>query len=189
MLDPLLSVFKGQIQANVTGRLVLAYLRGSAQMVEWGRTVTTDRPIFFEGPPMQQAIDYANKHCAQLVTRMDQETKNRLAQVVADAIERKAGVDGLARDIRREFSAMTRDRSELIARTETADALEQSFMDRSKDLGVTGKEWVVASDPCDICRENGDAGAIGINEEFPSGDQRPPAHPACVCALAPVMLS
>jgi len=82
---------------------------------------------------------------------------------------------------------MSKVRAETIARTETCDALESAFMDRAKDMGVTGKEWIV-TDPCPICQANGDAGAIPLNDVFPSGDMRPPAHPNCRCALAPVML-
>jgi hypothetical protein len=45
-------------------------------------------------------------------------------------------------------------------------------------------EWLVA-EGCDLCEENADASPIGIDEEFPSGDTEPPAHPNCMCALAP----
>jgi hypothetical protein len=75
----------------------------------------------------------------------------------------------------------------MIARTETADALEQAFMDRSKAMGVTGKEWIT-HDPCPICEENGAEGVVPIDHIFSSGDERPPAHPNCRCALAPVMI-
>ena len=118
---------------------------------------------------------------------MEEESKRLIAQIVSDGIENKRGIDGLARDIRGEFLDMAKTRSQVIARTEACDALEQAFMDRAQDMGITGKEWVV-TEPCDICRANGEAGAIGINEDFPSGDSRPPAHPNCRCALAPVML-
>lgn len=188
LLDPILAAFRTRLQVTIMNHAVIAYLKGSAQMVQYGRTITTDKPIFFEGPPMQQAINYANKHSAQLVTKMDAETKDRLAKVIGDAIENKRGIPGLARDIRKEFDNMTKYRSELIARTESCDALEQAFMDRADDLGITGKEWVVV-DPCPICEENEAAGVIRIDSEFPSGHLRPPAHPNCRCALAPAMLA
>jgi len=165
---------------------------GSAQMIEWGRTKTTDRPIFNEGPPMRQAFEYADARSARLVTNMNVETKNRLAKVVGDSIRDKEGIPGLARKIRTEFDDMTKARSLTIARTETADALEQAFMDRSRDIGVTGKRWVV-SDPCDVCMANGNIGPVGLDEApyFDTNGNhilRPPAHPNCRCALAPIML-
>lgn len=72
----------------------------------------------------------------------------------------------------------------MIARTETSRALSVANRDEYEKNNVEMVEWLV-SDPCDICQENGDAGPIGINEEFPSGDTEPPAHPNCECALAP----
>lgn len=186
-LDPILAAFTDSLQARLNGFVATAYLRGSAQMVQWGRTKLTDRPIFFEGPPMQQAIDYATQHCATLVTGLNEETKARLAEVIGKAIEEKRGIPGLARDIRNSFDDMTKARSEMIARTETCDALEQAFLDRTGDMGITGKEWVTF-DPCSICEGNEAEGIVPIDYVFSSGDERPPAHPNCRCALAPVML-
>jgi len=188
----LINAFSKQIQSRLTGRLLNIYLTGSAQMIEWGRTKTTDRPIFNEGPPMRQAFEYADARCARLVTQMDTETKNRLAKVVGDSIRDKEGIPNLARNIRNEFSDMTKYRSETIARTETADALEQSFMDRSHDIGVTGKRWIT-TDPCDVCMANGNLGTVPLDEApymdvWGGSIERPPAHPRCRCALAPVML-
>ena len=186
-LDPILRTFSDSLQIRIQGHLATAYIRGSAQMVEWGRTKLTDRPVFYEGPPIQEAIDYASKHTATLIKGLNDETANRMRTVISNAIKEKRGIDGLARDIRKQFNDMSRVRSQTVARTETCDALENSFMDRAKDLGVTGKEWIV-TDPCPICEANGNAGIIPINDLFPSGDLRPPAHPRCRCALAPVIL-
>lgn len=187
LLDPILAVFQEELITQFGEHYVSAYLRGSAEMVEWGRTKFTDRPIFFEGPPMEQAVKHAKRHGAQLVTKMNVETKRRLAGVISRGIDNKRGIDGLARDIRAAFSDMSTYRSRMISRTETNEALEQAFMDRSHDLGVTGKEWVV-NNPCDICKPNGESPPIKLDAEFPSGHVRPPVHPHCDCALAPVML-
>ena len=191
ILDPILATFRDRLSTTLQGHSAMAYLRGSAEMIQWGKTKLTDRPIFYEGPPVQQAINYANKHSAQLVTRMDEETKSRLAKVIGDAIEQKRGIPGLARDIRREFDDMTKFRSQLIARTETADALEEAFTERGKAMGVTGKEVITAPEgdyPCEICQANADEGVVPIDHIFQSGHKRPPFHPNCICSLAPVML-
>lgn len=186
-LDPILRTFERNLRTNVQGHLVTGYLKGSTQMVEWGRTATTDMPIYHEGPPMQQAINYAQKHTATLIKGMNGETKKQVRAIIGNAIEQKRGIPGLSRDLRNGINGMSKVRAGVIARTETANALESAFMDRAKDMKVTGKEWVV-TDPCDICAANGDAGVIPIKDPFPSGDVRPPAHPNCRCALAPVML-
>lgn len=186
LLDPLLKMFRGRLLTDITAQHVAIYLAGSAQMITWGKT-RGGKPIAYEGPPMRQAIDYAREHCARLVTRMDEESKNLIAQVISDGIKNKRGVEGMARDIRKQFEDMSRYRSRMIARTESCDALEQAFIDRSKDMGVTGKEWVT-SDPCDICAENEAEGIVPIDHVFSGGVDRPPQHPKCRCALAPVML-
>jgi len=186
-INPILRVFENDLKYRLNGYLVTAYLKGSAQMVQWGRTKTTDMPIYHEGPPMQDAINYASKRTATLVKGLNDETRDQMRNVIQNAIKEKRGIPGLSRDLRNQFDNMSKVRAEVIARTETCDALEQSFMDRAKDIGVNGKEWIV-TDPCPICEANGNAGAIPLNEPFPSGDMRPPAHPNCRCALAPVML-
>ena len=107
--------------------------------------------------------------------------------VIENGIKEKRGIPGLARDIRKQFEDMSRSRAEMIARTETADTLEQAFVDRSKAMGVTGKQWVT-HDPCEICEANEAEGVVPIDHVFSSGHERPPAHPNCRCALAPVMM-
>ena len=186
-IDPILRTFSNTLQHSLNEHLVTAYLTGSAQMVQWGKTKLTDKPIFYEGPPMQEAMNYASKHTATLVKGLNDETRSLMRNTIEKSIKDKRGIDGLARDLRHTFDNMSKTRSQVIARTETADALEQSFMDRAKDMKVDGKEWIV-TDPCPICEENGNAGAIPLKDTFPSGDVRPPAHPNCRCALAPVML-
>lgn len=45
----------------------------------------------------------------------------------------------------------------------------------------TEKSWVGGT--CPVCQENSDAGFIDIDDQFPSGDDEPPAHPNCGCEL------
>lgn len=190
IFSPILLAYNDKLTAILQGHAVNVYLLGSAEVVSWGRT-KGGFPKLYEGPPMQEAINYANARAAQLVTNMDKLTQDRLAKVVGDAIENKRGIDGLARDIRAAFDDMTTSRAQTIARTETADSLEAAFMDRSKAMGVTGKEWIVAPEgdyPCDACDGNAADGVIPIDQAFSSGDMRPPQHPNCRCALAPAMI-
>jgi len=186
-IDPILRTFESSLTTKLNGHLVTAYLRGSAEMLEWGRTVTTDMPIYYEGPPMRQAMTYAQKRAALLVKELNEETLEQMRGIIEYGIKQKRGIPGLSRDLRNQITNMAKVRAKMIARTETADALESAFMDRAKDMKVTGKECVVA-DPCPICEENGNAGVIPIDKPFPSGDMRPPFHPNCRCALAPVMI-
>lgn len=190
ILDPLLATFANSLLLRLNGHLVTIYVSGSAEMISWGKT-KAGVPIAFEGPPMSEAISWAEKHAAKLVTQMDMETKRRLAQVVSDGIKNKRGIPGLARDIRGEFADMSKYRSDLIARTETSNALSQASLDRMKDMDIEFKEWVTAGDDrvSPECRGNEAEGIIPTNQAFSGGVMAPPQHPDCRCSLAPARLS
>lgn len=79
------------------------------------------------------------------------------------------------------------ERALMIAQTEMSRAVSVANREMYQDSGVELVEWLVA-DPCDECQENADVSPIGIDETFPSGDTEPPAHPNCVCDLAPYMV-
>jgi len=191
VLNPLLAAFDAPFLEDMRAALGQIYVDGSEQTRAWaktdgGITITVSGPI--EGPPMEVAVRWAQKHGARLVTQMDEETKRRLAGVVSNGIKNKRGVDGIGRDIRKEIQQMSVYRGRMIGRTETANALSQGSLDAMKDMGIEGKEWVVAGGPCDICSDNAAAGVIPVDQAFPSGDMAPPAHPNCECALAPAIL-
>lgn len=88
--------------------------------------------------------------------------------------------------------ALLKVRALMIARTETIAALNagQSMLWK---LAVTqgvlrpeqfDKIWIVAGDEltCEECEDNG-AEPVGMEEDFASGDEHPPAHPNCRCAM------
>jgi hypothetical protein len=186
MTEVLLARQRVPLAIRIAGAVAKAYLLADVQVV---RYVSDELkvPAVYEGPPMLQAIRYAQQLAARLITQMDEETKAQIRQLIAEAIRGKKGVEGLATDLRKLLTDMSVYRSRLIARTETCDALEQAFMDRSRAMGVTGKAWVTY-DPCEICRANEEEGDVPLEHTFSSGHIRPPAHPNCRCALAPVML-
>lgn len=148
----------------------------------------------YEGPPMIEAIKYAQTRGAQIAAKYEltPDSASRLAQIVSDGIKNKRGIPGLARDIRKEFSDMTTERARLIAQSETGEALSHANLERSKDMGVTGKEWVLGSGGkegnCADCIANAAVGAIPVNQMFPGGVMGYPQHDGCTCATAPVML-
>ncbi len=183
-LDPILGTVQGQIESTWEGHLVRMYIRGSAQMLAWGQT-QGGLPIVFEGPPIQEAIDYASSRGGQLITKLNEETINRIANTVSRAIKNKRGIEGMARDVRGVMEDMSRDRARMIARTESNDALSQAFMDRGKALGVEASSWIPRAPLDEDCLANARAGKVKLGEAFPSGHLRPPAHPNCECALAP----
>jgi hypothetical protein len=72
----------------------------------------------------------------------------------------------------------------VIAQTEMSRAMSVASRDAYERAQVEQVEWLVA-EGCETCQENADASPIGIGDTFPSGDSEPPAHPNCMCALAP----
>ena len=85
---------------------------------------------------------------------------------------------------------MSRHRSELIARTETADALSQASLNAMEDMGIEGKQWITVGDEkvSDECLGNEADGVIPVGQAFSGGAMAPPQHPDCRCALSPARL-
>jgi len=189
ILDPLLATFDDKLRGDLGAELAETYISGQAEMITWGKT-KAGIPIAYEGPPISQAIDWAAKHGAELVTQMDTETKRRLVQVVSDGIKNKRGVPGLARDIRGDFANMSKYRSQLIAKTETRQALFKSSHDNMVAMGIEGKEWVLGAGGvtgnCEDCQANAAVGVIPVDREFPIPEGN--IHPGCTCAIAPARL-
>ncbi len=190
ILDPLLAAFDETIEVELSGQLAEIYTSGQAEMITWGKT-KGGIPIAYEGPPISQAVDWAATRGARLVTEMDTTTKDRLARVIADGIQNKRGIPDLSREIRSTFDDMSKFRSELIARTETAEALSTASLDNMKGMGIDGKEWVTVgdSDVSDECLANEGQGVIPRDKAFTSGVMAPPQHPNCRCAVSPARLN
>lgn len=155
----------------------------------------------------ESAVAFANERAAELVGmkyingdlvpnpdakwNISETTRTLLRGVVKDAIAEGWSNDKLSEEISNSF-AFSEQRADMIARTETATADVQGNMIAYKDSGIVqGKYSVLGSehDPaldCD-CPLNADAGVIGIDDAFPSGDMGPPYHVNCVCDVMPVL--
>jgi len=189
IIDPMLSSFTSQLETMLAGELAEIYFEGSAEMISWGQT-KAGVPITYEGPPVSEAVKWSKAHSAKLVTKVNEETKRRIAKTISDGIANKRGVPGIGKDIRDNFGNMSKYRSELISKTETRQALFQASHDRSVEMGVTGKEWILGAGGsrgnCDLCIANADQGPIPVNDSFYNPEES--IHPGCTCAVAPVML-
>ena len=97
------------------------------------------------------------------------------------------------RDELRDSYGFSKERAQMIAKTEMTKASTQGSLAGWKHTGVVeGKEWIVGDDwsdsfDCD-CGDNGDAGVIALDETFPSGDDGPPNHPNCNCSMAAILI-
>lgn len=86
--------------------------------------------------------------------------------------------------------AFSPERASLIARTELKNADSAGAMEGYRASGVVAKKaWQASNEDnvCDECQENVDAGEIDLDDDFPSGDDCPTAHPGCACVCVPIV--
>lgn len=131
---------------------------------------------FYTGSLDNQANYLLNK------STIDQTTRDRIFTIIRDGKLNLLTNDEIAKVITSEFETISAERAFMIARTETAQAMMSGQMAGMRESGVRNKQWITAgANICPICDMNADQGMIGINEQFNSGDDAPPAHPNCEC--------
>ena len=122
--------------------------------------------------------------------RIDETTRGAVKDALDDLYSGKIEHDDFY-DTVASLDVFSPERAEMISRTEIQTSNGQGSLmgyKASRDNGVKlKKEWLADDEACDICRENEDAGAIDLDDEFPSGDDAPTAHPNCECVLSPVV--
>jgi Phage Mu protein F like protein len=131
----------------------------------------------------EEAALYASVRAGELVTGINDTTQQLIADAIETGIEDSLGVDGTAALIRDVMDSMTTYRSQMIATTELNDAFSEAALRKLDRLGIEWKQWITATACCDECAENEDESPIPIDDTFSSGDDRPPAHPNCRCAV------
>lgn len=117
-------------------------------------------------------------------------TREMLQDLVTKAIEEGWSNDRLTDEIESNY-AFSRRRANTIARTEIKKADSMGSLEAYKASGIVrGKESLLSNDHDhdDECNDNADAGVIGIDEAFPSGDDAPPYHPNCDCSIVPALI-
>lgn len=118
------------------------------------------------------------------------EMKGDIISVLQTGIDEGSSVQTIAQSISQFFDDTNDWRATRIARTETITAYAHGNLEGYKQSGVVaGKKWLPDAEACEICVTNADAGTIGLDEAFPSGDDAPTAHPHCECSLQPVVKS
>jgi hypothetical protein len=145
----------------------------------------------------EAAADWARDNAAELVGTDDEDgllaetTREVIRNTIADGLDENVGLDEIIDNIV-ESTAFSEDRAELIARTEIRRANSQGALLGAKgardELGVAVKKiWLTAGDDLvdeDVCEPNEDQGPIDLDDDFQSGDDAPPGHPRCRCAIS-----
>jgi hypothetical protein len=119
------------------------------------------------------------------IQNVNRTTLDRIGTILGRAVARGETPES----VRDEFEDLLDDpdRALTIAQTEMSSAVCVASRELYEESGAELVEWLVA-DPCDLCQENADVSPIGIGDTFPSGDTEPPAHPNCVCDIAPYVV-
>lgn len=155
----------------------------------------------------ESAVEFARARAAELVGKrvldngdivdnplarwaITADTRQMLRDTITRVLEENLGSREIINELQDSF-AFSPERARTISRTEVANANSHAAMEsyraaRSVGVGIK-KEWLIGPESCDICQENADAGAIELDDDFPSGDSESPAHPNCTCATAPVV--
>jgi len=136
----------------------------------------------------ERALEWAQERAAELVMGIEENTRDMLRDSIHEAIDEGMGADELA-DAIADSAGFSEYRAEMIARTEIIRSNNQGNLQSYKDGGVEKKEWLTADDDLveEDCEGNEADGPIGLDEDFSSGDDAPPAHPNCRCSIAPVI--
>ena len=138
----------------------------------------------------KRAVKLVKARGAELVSEITETTRDMLRKTIEQGLADNIGNKAIA-DLIEESYGFSPARAKVIATTEIANVNSESSLETYKEAKAEGldvkKAWLLGPKPCQICKDNADAGAIDLEEPFPSGDQAPCAHPNCVCATTPVM--
>jgi hypothetical protein len=134
-----------------------------------------------------RAVEWAKARAAELITEIEQTTRNDIRALVDKALTDGLNPQQLKRAIM-DAADFDPARAEMIARTELADSHIQGTLGGWKQSGVVvGSRWIADEDACGACLVNAAVGVVKLGDTFPSGDEGPTLHPNCECGLSPVM--
>jgi hypothetical protein len=132
------------------------------------------------------ATDYARQRGAELVTGIDETTRDKLNLLIRDAVALHWDADQLADKIT-DSGLFSDARAEMIARTEVSAAQNAASLEMGKlaaDRGIDLKKgWTLGDDPCPLCQEAAALGVIDLDKDFGEAGDAPPLHPNCMCEL------
>lgn len=136
-----------------------------------------------------RAVEYLDNYGADLVTKIDEFSKQLLRNAIARAIEQGQSYQKVSKTIGQMFSDWSQQRAKLIAVTEIGNAYQEGNLIVGKDLSASGivieKSWLTRGDTKvdPHCVANADQGWIDVNKPFASGVERPLDHPRCRCVM------
>mgnify|MGYP003288395256 CR=1 FL=1 len=138
----------------------------------------------------QEIIRGMEAYRDQLIVKLDETTKNFIADQIITGKQQGLGNEAIADAIRDKIPQTYEGRAENIVFTETSNMIGAAQQTTAVKNGASHKEWITVGDEAvdEDCLMNEGAGMIGINAAFPTGHQREPAHPRCRCTVEYTMM-
>jgi hypothetical protein len=128
----------------------------------------------------KRAVAYAQQRSARLVKMLSDATREQLRTTIKNAIEQGWSAGRLRSELV-DNQAFSAERGLKIARTEIKQAREAANYEAAQTAEAKQKIWHADANACPLCAGNAAAGEIPIDQDFPSGDSYPGAHPNCSC--------
>jgi len=136
-----------------------------------------------------RALAWYAQHATDLsyIGSIQKTTQDRIKTIILKAIDEGWSYNQTSKIISERFKSFTRERAQLIATHEAAQAYEAGnriFIDNMADTGIVfEKIWQNSRDDkvTPECRENTADGWIPLDQVHTSGDQNPPRFPGCRC--------
>lgn len=134
-----------------------------------------------------QAVKYAKSRTGELITEIEESTRDLIKNDLALALEEGWGNTEI-RDALMENYAFSETRANMVARTELAFADVQGNIAGWKESGVVkSKQWISSAGCCDNCAAL-DNVTVDLDDQFPDGGgDGPPFHPNCECDVIPIV--
>ena len=166
----------------------LTFAATAAETSDYNEAITDLVKAAAKGMSASEAAgeDYAGEYLqsnslSKLTGGLNETSIERLQDALADAWDEGGTFDSMVKAIKDEFDDFSTTRAELIAQTEANDAYSDARHEIASQLGLDEKRWDPDGEACPECQANADAGWLDIDDEFPSGDDAPTAHPNCDC--------
>lgn len=184
-IEEILNGLRISFDADLADELEEVYrTAGEAGLAQLGVTMRSE----LVNQVNDRSVDWAEQNAADLVSGIEEATRDMLRGTIASGLADGLSAEEIASSIEDGY-AFGEERSQLIAETEIASANSEGALAGYVEAAAEGisvkKSWLILDDACDDCQENADAGAIDLDDMFPTGDEAPPAHPNCRCVLVP----
>lgn len=140
---------------------------------------------------------YLQNRANMIIFSVDNTTKEKIAQVIEDGRSRNLTNYEIGQEINKKVKSLGPVRSEMIAQTELANAVNAVEYEAYKRNGVKELRWVTVLDErvCPTCEPlhnqvvgmEGNFSSVDYDKQLLFSGERPPAHPRCRCFIEAVM--